>query len=336
MNNPNESGAEPEMPKSKVSSAEPNPQDETSIQEVGTEAGTPVSSSDENPAAGEGVANAKANKSSLAAALKAVTAPVWLLFLAALVLVGGVGYLVGSNSFGSGTTVNLAGATPGKGDLVAKPNEDGAFDAKIYGPKTGTTVTSQEDLLNIHRREAGDPFALGAVDAPIVMSVFSDFECPYCAKFAVESEPGLVKDYVDAGLLRIEWNDLAINGDRAVRSAEAARAAAAQGKFWEFNKILFEAASKKTGHPEFTDEDLIRFAEQAGVADMNKFKDELKSDKWKEPVLQATEYGQGLGIQGTPQFLIGSTSVSGALPEQEFRDRIELELMKVVRATSAK
>lgn len=329
MTEPYEPEGRPDMPKSKVSPANPNPQEGDANQTVFAAEtqgdSTEATSTEENT-----------SKPSLAGALKTVQTSVWLLFLAALVLVGGVGYLVGSSSFGSGEHVNLAGVKAGKGSHVAKPKEDGTYDASMFGPKPGTKLQSQEDLLNIHRRDAGDPFALGPVDAPVVMSIFSDFECPFCAKFSMETEPGLVKDYVDAGLVRLEWNDLPINGERAVRSAEAGRAAAAQGKFWEFNKVLFEAASKKSGHPEFKDEDLIGFAEKAGVPDMKKFKDELKSGKWKKPVMEAAQYGQGLGIQGTPQFLIGTTTVSGALPESEFRDRIELELMKVARATAKK
>ena len=47
------------------------------------------------------------------------------------------------------------------------------------------------------RREPDDPMALGEVDAPVVMLAYSEFQCPFCGKFARDTEPTLVEKYVD-------------------------------------------------------------------------------------------------------------------------------------------
>lgn len=64
--------------------------------------------------------------------------------------------------------------------------------------------------LDMSRRIADDPTALGAVDAPVVMVEYSDYRCPFCGLFARDPLPVLVEKYVDSGELRIEWRDLPV------------------------------------------------------------------------------------------------------------------------------
>lgn len=264
--------------------------------------------------------------------LRTVPPALWVWFAALLLLVGGLAFIAG-NAYGpGGGDVNLAGASAGKNFDGPVAGDDGTFDAGIVGPREGAAVATMEDIANVHRRDEADPFALGAVDAPVVMTMFSDFECPFCARYAVNTQPNLIADYVDSGLLRIEWNDSAAGGP-AAQAAQAGRAAAAQGKFWEFQKAVFDAAvAKGNGHPEFTVDELVDAARTAGVEDIDLFREQLEDGTWEKAVQESTAYAHSIGVQGTPQFVIGTTPVSGALPEQVFRDNIELELMKAKRA----
>lgn len=267
---------------------------------------------------------------------KAIPTEAWVWLAAALLLVAGLGFIAGDRMGPTGGgTINLAGAAAGKNLDGPVALEDGTYDAGILGPRAGTTVATAEDLPNLHRRSEADPFALGAVDAPVVMTMFSDFECPFCARHALTTQQNIIDDYVDAGLVRIEWNDMPMSSPRSARAAEAGRAAAAQGKFWEFERAAFTAAQDKgTGHPEFTDEELIDIARTAGVGDMELFERQLNEGTWERAVADATAYGRSIGVDGTPMFLIGGQMASGAQPEQVFRDYIELELMKAKRTES--
>lgn len=204
---------------------------------------------------------------------------------------------------------------------------NGSYDAMIYGP--GKELKSAEDILNVHRRNAKDPFALGALDAPVVISEYSDFECPFCAKWSNETEPTIIKEYVDKGLVRIEWNDLPVNGPDAVSAAKAGRAAAAQGKFNEFRSALFQASKTIKGHPENKLANFEEFAKQAGVKDMARFSREATDSTYDSVVNKAREYAGSLGINGTPGFVVGTQYVSGAQPTEVFVRAIEAELAKV-------
>lgn len=284
--------------------------------------------------AAEGTADAAddaADEETDTRSLKTVPPALWVWFAALLLLVGGLAFIAGDKFGPGGGDVNLAGASAGKNFDGPMAGDDGTFDAGIVGPREGAAVATMEDIANVHRRDEADPFALGAVDAPVVMTMFSDFECPFCARYAVDTQPNLIADYVDSGLLRIEWNDSAAAGP-AAQAAQAGRAAAAQGKFWEFQKAVFDAAvAKGNGHPEFTVDELVDAARTAGVEDIELFREQLEDGTWEKAVQESTAYAHSIGVQGTPQFVIGTTPVSGALPEQVFRDNIELELMKAKR-----
>lgn len=194
--------------------------------------------------------------------------------------------------------------------------------AELVGP-----AGSLNSLTDVHRRIENDPFAMGDLAAPVVISYFSDFECPYCTKFFMESEPHIIEDYVNKGLVRIEWNDFAINGENAVRAASAGRAAAAQGRFFEFANALYtEAAHRGNGHPNFSVDDLLAIGAKAGIKDMQRFKDDVINGRYERPVVVANTYASALGMTGTPTFVIGETPVSGALPWEQIKKIIDQEL----------
>lgn len=193
----------------------------------------------------------------------------------------------------------------------------------IAGP--GGPVNSLADITNVHRRIPNDPFAIGAVDAPVVISEFSDFECPYCSRFANNQEKAL-REYIDAGKVRLEWNDLPVNGADAQRAAEAARAAAAQGKFWEFKSALYTASADVSGHPHNNLDKLVEFAVAAGVPDIERFKADVQSGKYKETLRHASGYAGALGVTGTPSFVVGDKFVGGAQPLEVFTKLIDEQL----------
>ncbi|AZA14143.1 DsbA family protein [Corynebacterium choanae] len=275
----------------------------------------------------------------------------WGLFAAAVIAAFAGGYLVGVNSAtpepstessthtqapAANATdtpdtptfaeVQQAGLQPGTAPVRAKAPAAG-WDSYLFGPRE--PLQSAEDVLNVHRRNPADPFAIGAIDAPVVITMFSDFECPFCARFAQVTEPTILDKYVNDGWVRIEFNDMPINGDHAVAAAKAGRAAAKQGKFNEFEAIVFSQEKATQGHPNNTIDNFVEFAKQAGVADLEQFRTDATSDAYDQVVADARSYASGLGVNGTPAFVIGETYISGAQPTEVFEQVINMELMKV-------
>jgi protein-disulfide isomerase len=189
-------------------------------------------------------------------------------------------------------------------------------------PVTPPSATTAADLLAMERRRPGDPLALGDPAAPVVMVMFSDYRCPFCAKFSRDTEPQLVKRFVDQGVLRIEWRDFPIFGEQSMVAARAGRAAADQGKFWEFNRTVYAAAPDR-GHPDLTDAALIRFAEQAGVPDIDKFAAGMRGDTYDSAINADLAQGNSIGVPSTPAFLINDVPMIGAQPADVFVSAID-------------
>jgi predicted DsbA family dithiol-disulfide isomerase len=100
-------------------------------------------------------------------------------------------------------------------------------------------------------------------------------------------------------------------------AARAGRAAAAQGKFWEFNRAVF-AASPERGHANLTEDVLISFARQAGVADIDRFTTDMRSKDFDAEIDSDLAQGTNIGVPSTPAFLINDTPILGAQPTEAF------------------
>ncbi len=177
------------------------------------------------------------------------------------------------------------------------------------------TTAPQDD--RVERHQPNDPLALGRVDAPVTMVMFSDYRCPFCAKFSRDTEPELVTRYVDQGTLRIEWRDFPIFGEQSMLAARAGRAAAAQGRFWEFTRAVFAAAPER-GHANLDEQALIGFARQAGVADLEGFTTAMRGTTFDAAINADLVQGNRIGVPSTPAFLINDVPFLGAQPTEEF------------------
>lgn len=176
--------------------------------------------------------------------------------------------------------------------------------------------------LDMSRRIAGDPTAMGNIDAPVVLVEYSDFRCPFCALYSRDTQPDIVTEYVEAGLVRLEWRDLPLFGDESVDAAMAARAAGEQGLFWEFQAAIFAAAPER-GHAELPLNRLREFAQKVGVPDMDKFERDMASREIFDRIKADRAEGFALGVNSTPTFLVNDVPLSGAHPFDTFRTVIE-------------
>ncbi|MFB6603618.1 DsbA family protein [Streptomyces noursei] len=188
--------------------------------------------------------------------------------------------------------------------------------------QSGPSAPPNQELLALARRDGADPMALGRADAPVVMIEYSDFQCPFCGKFARDTKPELLRSYVDKGVLRIEWRSFPIFGKESERAALASWAAGQQKKFWEFHDVAYSKERKRnTG--EFSDEKLVDMARKAGVKDLERFKADLNSNKAREALRTDKNEAHDLGVTSTPAFLINGQPILGAQPTSTFKDVIE-------------
>jgi protein-disulfide isomerase len=189
------------------------------------------------------------------------------------------------------------------------------------------SAASESASLDMSRRTADDPTALGPVDAPVVLVEYADYRCPFCGLFSRDTLPPLVEKYVKSGELRVEWRDLPVFGEQSTMAAVAGRAAGNQGKFWEFNKAAFAIAPER-GHADLSRERLVQIAQEAGVPDMTRFEADLDSTELQQAVSKDAQEAASLGATGTPTFLVNDTPLVGAQPLATFEKAIEAALKK--------
>jgi protein-disulfide isomerase len=195
----------------------------------------------------------------------------------------------------------------------------------------GDAATAPEDTGPVEsalvRRDAGDAMAVGRVDAPVVMVLWTDMRCPFCALFNRETLPKLMDEYVRPGKVRIEVHDVAFFGKQSENAAVAARAAAAQGKFFEYLKAVY-AVAPEGKHPKLPASKLVAFAEQVQVPDIARFTADLDSEPLHQLAQQSTTTAQGLGVSSVPFFVAGENSIAGAQPIEVFRGFLDDALAK--------
>ncbi|HZX08794.1 DsbA family protein, partial [Kribbella sp.] len=211
--------------------------------------------------------------------------------------------------------------------IQSNGSSDQADVSKATSTPSGPAKSEDPGLA---RRTAGDPLALGRADAPVAIVEYADFRCPFCAKFTRETLPELVRQYVDKGLVRYEFRDLPMFGEESWQGSIAGRAAARQGRFWEFLHAVHQAAPEH-GHPPLPRTTLIGFAKKAGVPDLARFERDLSDRDLRKAVESDAQEAQQLGLTSVPFFAIDNVAVSGAQPISVFQQVID-ERLKVHNA----
>ena len=202
------------------------------------------------------------------------------------------------------------------------PPSNSATATHSSGVSRASTNPNSGPAGDTPRRAEEDPLALGSADAPVTMVEFADFRCPFCAQFTRDTEPELIKRYVDAGVLRIEWRDSPIFGEQSRQAARAGRAAAQQGRFWQFVRAVTNAAPS-TGHADLNTTDLVDFARTAGVGDLDRFRTDLASTRFDAEIDADAQLAERLFIPTTPAFWINGTPILGSQPLQVYVDVID-------------
>ncbi len=102
----------------------------------------------------------------------------------------------------------------------------------------------QNGEIGIDRVEVsvGDAQTKGDENASVTLVEYSDFECPFCARFSTQTLPQILEEYVNSGKVRIAFKHFPLPFHAsAQKAAEASMCAGEQGKFWEYHDKLVEA-----------------------------------------------------------------------------------------------
>jgi protein-disulfide isomerase len=181
---------------------------------------------------------------------------------------------------------------------------------------TPTAPTIDMEALLDDDAVKGDP------NAPVTIIEFSDYECPFCARFYAQTYSQIVSEYIDTGKVKLIFRDFPLSFHKnAQKAAEAAECAGEQDRYYDMHDKLF-AEGVVGGIPTFK-----QYAVDLGL-DTVKFDVCLDSGRMAGEVRKDMQNGQAAGIRGTPGFVVNGKLISGAQPFAVFKQAIEAELAK--------
>ncbi len=194
-----------------------------------------------------------------------------------------------------------------------------AQDDWVQLPSSGDRPDSESSTPATSRNNqpAADHPQRGSDNAALTIVEYSDFQCPYCR--AVEASlRQVMKKYGDQ--VRLVYMDFPLPfHQHAMDAAIAARCADEQGQFWTYHDALIENPST------LSTPGLKNTAEQLGLDSMT-FDRCLDGRKYESSVVADRTQGERIGAHGTPYFIVGNRSMSGAQPASAFESAIDQQL----------
>lgn len=201
---------------------------------------------------------------------------------------------------------NQAIAAVAAGETVA-----GAPDSQPQAP--GVKPTPATIFVDDIAGQKGDP------DAPVTIVEYTDYQCPYCNRYALETLPQIITNMIDTGRVHYMVKDFPLDSihPEARAAAVAARCAGDQDAYWEMHDALFAQQTAWGGLGSGANEVFTSMASDLGL-DVDEFSACLTSGMFDAVIQANQDEGLALGVRGTPAFFIDGFPVSGAQPYDLF------------------
>lgn len=173
--------------------------------------------------------------------------------------------------------------------------------------KTDKGAVSEEVLSESLTREGSPTY--GSENAEVTIVEFSDFQCSACAG-VFPAVQNVKESYSDRVKIVYRHFPLTSIHPKAEIAAEAAEAAAAQNKFWEFhdelytNQIEWGSLEEDAAINKF-----VEYAQKIGIQDIDQFKQDIETRKYKDFIIRDKEDAEALGLSGTPTFFINGKKI---------------------------
>jgi protein-disulfide isomerase len=175
----------------------------------------------------------------------------------------------------------------------------------------------QIDPNKVYQIPVGNSAVRGPKDAPVTITMFSDFQCPFCAQSAPIVDEVLKAYPNDVNFVMKQFPLRSIH-PQADPAARAAIAAGKQDKFWEMHDELYKNSRS------LSPETIKGIAEKLGL-DMKKFEADMNSDEVKKQVEEELALGAKSDVRGTPSFFVNGKLAQNRSVEG-FKTQVEAEL----------
>ena len=216
-------------------------------------------------------------------------------------------------------------------DQISQEDLDDAI-AKLELKILQNQLPTQQPKIPAKISADNDPI-IGDPNAPVTIIEFSDFQCPFCARFHVQTLPSIYEQYIDQGKVKLVFRDFPIQSihPNALPAAVAAECANEQGKFKEMHDMLFE--NQNEWNRQETTAALSTFSQYAKEIELEGkiFESCLTNGKHIDEIRKDLDDGREYGVTGTPGFFVGNDEIGyvelkGAQPFESFKKIIDAQL----------
>ena len=177
--------------------------------------------------------------------------------------------------------------------------------------RSGDAPRATHPVPVIAASDAFHGFTLGSDSAPVEITEYSDFECPWCAAFATVQMPVVKEQLIVTRKVHWRYRDFPLSVHRHSRlAALAAQCAGEQGKFWEMHDQLFThhdwAQTDKDPQSVFRG-----FAKTIGL-DTDKYDACVEGQRYAGRIEASYQEGEARDVQGTPTFFVDGRKFKGS------------------------
>ncbi len=157
---------------------------------------------------------------------------------------------------------------------------------------------------------------VGRADAPVAVDFYEDFQCPVCQELESTLGPN-IQQMISDGRIRAVYHMMSFLGPESVRAANAAAAAAQEGKFKEYHDVLY--ANQPPEHSGgYQNDALTAFGARMGLTSPA-FIEAVRNGTYNGYVAKVEDDASKRGVTGTPTVLVNGRQLSPqALTPQGF------------------
>jgi protein-disulfide isomerase len=169
-------------------------------------------------------------------------------------------------------------------------------------PEASSTPDHIGELLSI-----ADASTMGNASATVMLVVFTDYQCPFCRRFALNLLPAVVTTYVDTGRVTVAIlnSPIAAIHPLAVGAAETAECAAQAGRFWRMHDLLFRNQRSLDSAAR-----LATLWSDVGLASGRLVACQAEGDA-RARVMAQSARAKAFDLKGTPTIVVGQRTGAG-------------------------
>ena len=166
-------------------------------------------------------------------------------------------------------------------------------------------IASKDEIIGATQMVGGNP------NGDVTVVEFFDYRCGYCRL----AQPSMVRLLKEDPNVRVVFKEYPVLGPESITAARAAIASANQGKYVEFHMALMGLQEP------LTDDVIYRVAKETGL-DLARLKEDMKADAVDDVIAGNLALAQKLGIDGTPNFIIGTQLLQGMVPYETMTEAV--------------